>query len=66
MISYRPLKIYLMDHGLKLSNVVKECGLSMKFITKINNNENIELKTLEKICLHLGISIQEVVEFIPD
>jgi DNA-binding Xre family transcriptional regulator len=55
-----------MDHGLKLSNVVKECGLSMKFITKINNNENIELKTLEKICLHLGISIQEVVEFIPD
>lgn len=64
MISYRPLRIYLMDNNLKISNVIKTCGLSMNFITKINNDENMELKTLEKVCLYLDIPVESAVEFV--
>lgn len=66
MISYRKLRIYCMDHKLKLSSVIKECGLSIRITTKINNDENMELATLEKICLHLGINIEDAAEFIKE
>ena len=66
MISYRPLRIYCMDHKLKLTNVVKECGLSVKYATRINNDENMEIRTLEKVCLWLGIPIECAVEFVED
>ena len=64
MISYRPLRIYCMDNKIRLSNVIKECGLSMRFITKFNNDENMEIRTLEKVCLWLGIPIECAVEFV--
>ena len=64
MISYRPLRIYCMDNKLKLSNVLKECGLSTRLATKINNDENMELKTLEKVCLYLDIPMECAVEFV--
>lgn len=66
MISYRKLRIYCMDHNKKLSNIIKECGLSTKTVTKINNDENMELVTLAKVCLHLGIRVEDAVEFIKE
>jgi DNA-binding Xre family transcriptional regulator len=55
-----------MDHNKKLSNIIKECGLSTKTVTKINNDENMELVTLAKVCLHLGIRVEDAVEFIKE
>lgn len=55
-----------MDNKLKLSNIVKECGLSTRVASKINNDENIELATLAKICLHLGIRVEDAVEFVKE
>jgi len=66
LISYRPLKIYCLDHKLKLTNIIKECGLSSNVVTKINQDKNIEVKALEKICLYLGIGVGEVIEFLKD
>ena len=53
-----------MDHKLKLSNVMKDCGLSVKYVTRFNNDENMEIKTLEKVCSFLGISVEMAVEFV--
>jgi DNA-binding Xre family transcriptional regulator len=55
-----------MDNKLKLTNVIIDCGLSKNIVTKINQDKNIEVKALEKICLYLGIPVQEAVEFIKD
>jgi DNA-binding Xre family transcriptional regulator len=46
-----------MDHKLKLTNVIKDCELSSTYVTKINNDQNIEIFTLAKICKRLGIDI---------
>jgi DNA-binding Xre family transcriptional regulator len=66
LISYRPLRIYCMDNKLKLTNVIKDCDLSNSFVTKINEDKNIELKVLERICLRLGIPVQDAVVFLKD
>jgi DNA-binding Xre family transcriptional regulator len=53
-----------MDNKLKITNVIIDCGLSSKYTTAINNDENMELATLEKICLFLNIKIEQAVEFV--
>lgn len=53
-----------MDNRLKLTNVIIECGLSKNIVTKINQDKNIEVRALEKICLYLGIQANEAVEFV--
>lgn len=55
LISYRKLRILLMDRGLKISNVCRACGLSTNVGTRINNDISIELKSLEAIRLFLNI-----------
>lgn len=67
MISYRKLRILVKeDRKLILSHVCKEAGVSTNLVTKINNDQSIELKSLEKICLYLGIEIEDAVEFIDE
>jgi DNA-binding Xre family transcriptional regulator len=66
LIDYKPLLDYCYNHKIKLTNVVVECGLSKGLVTQINNNKNIEIKALERICLRLGIPVQDVVRFVED
>jgi DNA-binding Xre family transcriptional regulator len=66
MISYNKLLHLLVDRRLKLSTVCKESGLSFKIVTKINNNENLTLETIEKLCVYLGCEIGDIVEFIKE
>jgi DNA-binding Xre family transcriptional regulator len=61
-ISYRKLRIILMDRKLKPSSVCKEVGLSHNVGRKIMNDENIEVLSLAKICLYLGVSFNEVID----
>jgi DNA-binding Xre family transcriptional regulator len=62
IISYRKLRIILMDRKLKPSFVCKEVGLSHNVGGKIMNDENIEVLSLAKICLYLGVSFDEVID----
>jgi DNA-binding Xre family transcriptional regulator len=64
MISYKPLLHLLIDRDLKLTNVIKEAGLSTNIVTKINNSESITLASLEKLCKYLDCKIQDIVEII--
>ena len=49
MISYKPLLHILVDKNMKLSTVCKEAGLSYRIVTKIYNNENLTIETIEKL-----------------
>jgi DNA-binding Xre family transcriptional regulator len=66
MISYKKLLYLLIDRGIKLTHLVKECGLSSNIVTRINRNQSVELKSLEKICLKLGVNIGDVCDILPD
>jgi DNA-binding Xre family transcriptional regulator len=44
----------------------EECGIDSKTVRRLRANENIEMKTLDKICAFLDCKIEDVVEFIKD
>ncbi|MBO7214225.1 MAG: helix-turn-helix transcriptional regulator [Clostridia bacterium] len=52
--------------GVSTYKLREECILDSKTIRRLKANENVELKTLDKICAYLDCKIEDIVEFIKD
>lgn len=44
----------------------EQCGLDSKTIRRLRANENMETKTLNKLCAALGCRLEDIAEYIPD
>ena len=44
----------------------EKCGIDRKTIRRLKNNENIETKTLNKLCAALECGLEDIAQFIPD
>jgi len=44
----------------------EKCGIDRKTIRRLRANENIETKTLNKLCTVLDCSLEDIAEFVPD
>ena len=44
----------------------EQCGLDSKTIRRLRANENMETKTLNKLCAALNCRIEDIAEYIPD
>ena len=44
----------------------EQCGIDSKTIRRLKANENIETKTLNKLCSVLCCSLEDIAEFVPD
>ena len=44
----------------------EQCGIDNKTIRRLKANNNIETKTLNKICAALDCSLEDIAEYIPD
>ena len=42
----------------------EKCGIDSKTIRRLKANENIETKTIDKICLALDCAIEDVAEYV--
>ncbi|MFL6556624.1 MAG: helix-turn-helix domain-containing protein [Bacillus sp. (in: firmicutes)] len=65
MIDFSPLHQTLKEKGIRMSDF-RDVILSSRTLAKINRNEDVYISTIEKICLHLNVSIEKVVRFTPD
>ena len=65
-ISYKKLWKLLIDRDMKKKDLRALTGISSNTITKLANNENVTMEVIEKICLGMRCTIDEVVDFIPD
>lgn len=65
-VSYKKLFKMLIDRDMKKKDLRALTGISGNTITKLANNENVTMEVIEKICLGMGCTIDEVVEFVPD
>jgi DNA-binding Xre family transcriptional regulator len=54
------------EKGVSTYRLREECVIDSKTIRRLKANENIEMKTLDKICAYLDCKIEEVVEFVKD
>ena len=62
MISYKPLWHTLIERNIKKMELVKMTGMSSGTLAKLNNNKNVALDVIERICLALECPIENVVE----
>lgn len=44
----------------------EKCGIDSKTVRRLKANENIETKTLSKICSVLNCRLEDIAEYIPD
>jgi len=54
---------YRVKYGIKQAELAKEAGVTQQHISKIENGEFSSVATLEKILLHIGMTVR--IEAIP-
>ena len=68
MIVFDKLWITMKNKGISTYTLREECGIDSKTVRRLraNENENIETKTLDKLCNALDCKIEDIAEFIKD
>ncbi|MBO5090200.1 MAG: helix-turn-helix transcriptional regulator [Clostridia bacterium] len=44
----------------------EKCGIDSKTVRRLKANENIETKTLDKLCSALGCKLEHIAEFVEE
>ena len=44
----------------------EQCGIDSKTIRRLRANDNMETKTLNKLCAVLGCRLEDIAEYIPE
>ncbi len=64
MFKFDRLFLTMDKKGISTYRLREECGIDSKTIRRLRANQNIEMKTLDRICLFLDCKIEDIVEFI--
>lgn len=65
MIVYDRLWITMKEKGITTYTLREKCDIDSKTIRRLKANENIETKTLDKLCAVLDCRLQDIAEYIP-
>ena len=66
MIVFDKLWITMKEKGFSTYRLREECGIDSKTVRRLKANENIESKTLDKLCGALDCRIEDIAEFIKE
>lgn len=66
MIIFDKLWRTMSEKGISTYALREKCGIDSKTIRRLKANENIETKTLNKLCLALECKIEDIAEYIED
>ena len=66
MFRFDRLFLTMEQKGVSTYRLREECGIDSKTVRRLRANQNIEMKTLDRICSFLDCKIEDVVEFIKD
>ena len=66
MIVFNRLWETMKEKGFSTYTLREKCGIDSKTIRRLKANENIETKTLDKICSALNCKIEDIAEHIDD
>ena len=64
MVSYKKLWKLLIDRDMKKKDLIELCDISKYTVARMNNNENISVETVAKICNTLGCGFDDVMEIV--
>ena len=66
MIIYDRLWKIMEEKKLSTYYLREQCGIDSKTVRRLKANENMETKTLNKICSALDCRLEDIAEYIPD
>ena len=66
MIIFDKLWITMEKKGVSTYTLREKCGIDSKTVRRLKANENIETKTIEKLCAALDCKIEDIAEYIKD
>lgn len=66
MITYDKLWITMEKKGVSTYWLREKCGIDRKTIRRLRANDNIETKTLNKLCCALDCKLEDIAQFVPD
>ena len=66
MIKFDRLWVTMEEKGKTCYWLREKCGIDRKTIRRLQANENIETKTLNKLCMALDCTLSDIAEFVHD
>ncbi|MBQ8869593.1 MAG: helix-turn-helix transcriptional regulator [Oscillospiraceae bacterium] len=66
MIIFDKLWVTMKNKGVSTYQLREKCGIDSKTIRRLKANDNIETKTLNKLCSVLDCRLEDIAEFIAD
>ena len=66
MIVFDRLWKTMQEKGVSTYWLREKCGLDRKTIRRLKANDNIETKTLNKLCIALECKLEDIAEFIEE
>ena len=66
MIVFDRLWQIMKEKGVSTYQLREKCGIDSKTIRRLKANDNIETKTLSKLCAALTCPLSDIAEYIPD
>jgi len=66
VIKFDRLWVTMEKKGVSTYWLREKCGIDRKTIRRLRTNDNIETKTLNKLCTVLSCSLEDIAEFVPD
>ena len=66
MISFDRLWVTMEKKGVSTYWLREKCGIDSKTVRRLKANENMETKTLNKLCVALECELGDIAEYIPE
>ncbi|MBQ7800389.1 MAG: helix-turn-helix transcriptional regulator [Oscillospiraceae bacterium] len=66
MIIFDKLWITMKSKGVSTYQLREKCGIDSKTVRRLKANDNIETKTLNKLCSVLDCRLEDIAEFVAD
>lgn len=66
MIRFDKLWITMKQKNITTYQLREQCGIDSKTVRRLKANDNMETKTLNKLCSFLNCRLEDIAEFVPD
>lgn len=66
MIIFDKLWVEMSKKEISTYQLREKCGIDSKTVRRLRANENMETKTLNKLCAALKCRLEDIAEYIPD
>ena len=54
------------EKGVTTYQLRENCGIDSKTVRRLRANDNMETKTLNKLCTVLDCKLEDIAEYVPD